>query len=86
MNFDNLKTVKQLADANPAFTEASLRWLIYRAEDNGLDEVIVRVGRRVLFDMDKFEEWLENRRQAQLTSQEGSVGSSWQPHRSYVAR
>jgi len=87
LNFDNLKTVRQLAEANPAFTEASLRWLIYRAEENGLDEVIVRVGRRVLFDMDKLEDWLENRRQARLTSQQAeSAGSSWRPHHSYVAR
>ena len=87
MDFDNLKTVKQLAEGNPAFTEASLRWLIYRAHENGLDEVIVRVGRRVLFDMERFEDWLEDRRQARLTSQqEESARSSWQPPRSYVAR
>ena len=87
MDFDNLKTVRQLAEANPAFTESSLRWLIYRAHDNGLDEAIVRVGRRVLFDMDRFEDWLEDRRQARLTSQQAeSAGSSWQQHRSYVAR
>ena len=87
MDFDNLKTVRQLAEANPAFTESSLRWLIYRAPDNGLDDAIVRVGRRVLFDMDRFEDWLEDRRQARLTSQQAeSAGSSWQQHRSYVAR
>lgn len=40
MNYDRLKTVKQLAEENPAFTEASLRWLIYRAEENGIDEVL----------------------------------------------
>ncbi len=86
MNYDRLKTVKQLSEENPAFTEASLRWLIYRAEENGIDEVLVRVGRRVLFDMDRFEEWLEKRRQAKLSSREGSAGSSWRPHRSYAGR
>lgn len=86
MNYRKLKTVKQLAHENPAFTEASLRWLIYRAEENGIDEVLVRVGRRVLFDMERFEEWLEKRRQTHLSPQAGSAGSSWRPPRSYVGR
>ncbi len=69
MDYENLRTVKQIAVANPAFTEASLRWMIYRSRENGLDEVLVRVGRRVLFDLDKFNEWLESRRQRRLNAQ-----------------
>ncbi len=86
MNYDRLKTVKQLAEENPAFTEASLRWLIYRAAENGIDEVLVRVGRRVLFDMDRFEDWLEKRRQDRISARAGSAGSSWRPPRSYAGR
>lgn len=86
VNYRNLRTVKQIADANPAFTEASLRWMIYRSEETGLDEVLVRVGRRVLFGMDKFNEWLEQRRQCRLNSRAGSAHSSWQPPRSYAGR
>jgi hypothetical protein len=55
---NNCLTISPLAtgtEENPAFTEASLRWLIYRVGENGIDEVLVRAGRRVLFDMDRFE-------------------------------
>ncbi len=86
MNYEKLRTVKQIAEANPAFTEASLRWLIYQSDQNGLDEVLVRVGRRVLFDMEKFNEWLEHRRQVRLYGREGIAGSSWRPPHSYAGR
>lgn len=60
--FDALRTVRQLAESNPAFSEGSLRWLIFQREENGFDEVLVRVGRRVLIDVARFDEWLEKRR------------------------
>jgi hypothetical protein len=37
------------------------RWLIFNAEENGLERAIVRVGRRVLIDVDAFNEWLAGR-------------------------
>lgn len=86
MNYEKLRTVKQIADANPAFTEASLRWMIYRSDENGLDEVLVRVGRRVLFDMDEFNDWLERRRQVRVNGPRGNADSSWRPPRSYAGR
>ena len=86
MNFEKLRTVKQIAESNPAFTEASLRWLIYRADENGIDQVLVRVGRRVLFDMEKFNDWLESKRQTHVAADPGTYGSFEQPHRSYVDR
>lgn len=54
-----LLTVKQVADEYPAFTEASLRKLIFRGPLNGLECAIRRIGRRVLVDRRKFEAWLE---------------------------
>jgi hypothetical protein len=53
-------TVAQFAEANPAFSEASLRWHIFEAPRNGLQAAaaIVRVGRRVLIDVDRFERWI----------------------------
>ena len=59
---ENLRTVKQLAHSSPAFTEASLRWLIFQAGSNGLESALVRVGRRVLFDVERFNSWLEEHR------------------------
>jgi hypothetical protein len=86
VNFENLKTVRQIAECNPAFTEASLRWLIYRADQNGIDQVLVRVGRRILFDMERFEHWLERRRQSPIDLEEGTSGSSGRRPRSYAGR
>jgi hypothetical protein len=56
----NLKSVSEFAAGGP-FTEGQLRWWIFNAATNGLDEVgaIVRVQRRVYVDVDKFDEWTE---------------------------
>ena len=69
IQFENLRTVQQVVDASrpvaeaePTITEGSLRWLIFNAEENGLDQALVRVGRRVLIDVDAFNAWLESRR------------------------
>ena len=66
----NLFTVKQFAEKHPAFTEGSLRWLIFKAgspavatdhEHNfALNDALVRVGRRVLIDEAKFFQWAES--------------------------
>lgn len=58
-----LKTVRQVCEECPhLFTEGSLRWLIFRAAQNGFDACLVRVGRRVLIDTDRLREWLEGNR------------------------
>jgi hypothetical protein len=65
-----LHTVAQFPVAHPAFTEAALRNLIFKAErrhssngeipGNGLIEAgaIVRIGRKVLIDEDRFFDWV----------------------------
>ena len=65
-----LLTVEQLSNRNPAFTPASLRNLIFKANErkssvgvvngNGLVEcgAIIRLGRRVLIDESKFLSWV----------------------------
>jgi hypothetical protein len=60
----NLRTVQQVAEAYPAFTEGGLRWLIFNAEENGFSSAIVRVGRRVLIDLEELDRWIDARRQA----------------------
>ena len=62
MRSKNLLTVRQLSDSCPAFTEASLRWLIFNAKANGLNRALVKVGRRVLIDVHEFEKWLDQQR------------------------
>ena len=65
MSYEDLRTVKQIAETNPGvWTEASIRWLIFNARQNGLDTAIVKVGGRVLIDIHRFNEWLESRRLA----------------------
>ncbi len=56
----NFKTVKQFSQDNPAFSESGLRWQIFNENTNGLKEsgAIIRMGRKVLIDEDKFHEWL----------------------------
>ncbi len=55
-----LLTVSQFCTDNPAFTEGGLRWLIFHEHANGLAEsgAIVRIGRKVLIDSDKFFAWV----------------------------
>ena len=57
----NLTTVAAFAQAGP-FTEAQLRWWIHQAEANGLARTgaIVRIGRRVFIDVDKFWAWVDS--------------------------
>lgn len=60
-----LRTIAQLAaESAGLFSEGSLRWHVFHAAETGLDRAIVRVGRRVYIDLDRFEAWLEEQRAA----------------------
>lgn len=54
-----LRTVQQFCQANPAFTTGGLRWLLFHRQTNGLEQAILKVGRRVLIDEEKFFAWLD---------------------------
>ncbi|MCC8619249.1 DNA-binding protein [Xanthomonas vesicatoria] len=60
-----LKTVSDFSENSP-FTEAQLRWWIFRQEDNGLRQhgAIVRIGRRVYIDVQAFDKWIESQQVA----------------------
>jgi hypothetical protein len=60
VNFESLLSVRQVAEKNRNFSEASLRWLIFNAETNGLAPCLVRIGRRVLINTVEFNAWLES--------------------------
>ena len=55
----NLQTVAQFANGTP-FTEGQIRWWIFQADSNGMNDadVVVRIGRRVYLDTDAFEQWI----------------------------
>ena len=64
-----LLTVRQFAEKHPAFSQGSLRNLIFLAESrasskghipgNGLDVALVRIGRKLLIDEAKFFNWID---------------------------
>ncbi len=64
-----LLTVRQFADKHPAFSQGSLRNLIFLAEKrktsmgvvngNGLDVALVRIGRKLLIDESNFFKWID---------------------------
>jgi hypothetical protein len=55
-----ISTVKQFCHKYPAFTEGGIRDRIFHADSNGLKKfgAILRNGRRVLIDEEKFFNWL----------------------------
>jgi len=64
-----LLTVRQFSDKHQAFTQGSLRNLIFLSanrktsngviQGNGLDSALVRIGRKLLIDEKKFFEWID---------------------------
>lgn len=58
----NFSTVRQFAETHKAFTQGGIRALIFNERSNGLAEsgAIVRVGRKVLIDEEKFFSWIES--------------------------
>ena len=55
----NFMTVKQFCQQYPVFTQGGMRWLLFHRQQNGLDHAVVKVGRKVLIDVDQFFLWLE---------------------------
>ena len=64
-----LMTVRQFSEKHPAFSQGALRNMIFLAAKresskgpilgNGLTFAILRVGRKILIDEDKFFKWLD---------------------------
>ena len=54
-------TVRQFAEKHRAYTLGGLRYLIFHAHENGLDDAraILRLGRKVLIDEARFFAWVE---------------------------
>lgn len=56
----NLQSVAQKAASGP-FTEAQIRWWIFNAGSNGMEQsgALVRIGRRIYIDIEGFDRWLD---------------------------
>lgn len=50
---------------------AGLRYLINRAEENGISNAVIRIGRRVLVDEEKFLEWARSHGNQLTHAQDG---------------
>ena len=63
MSDTRLVNVRQLCTNQPGFNEAGVRWILFKAQDNGLAEsgAVIRLGRKVLIDEPKFLEWVKSR-------------------------
>lgn len=64
MNDPQFLTVEQLAAKYPAFTEPSLRWLLFNRETNGFATAVVQLGRKLLIDEQAFVAWLRTHKAA----------------------
>jgi len=61
----NLLTIPQFSKSNPAFPVGGLRWQIFNENKNGLKEAeaIIRIGRKVLIDVERYYEWVYSQNQ-----------------------
>ena len=57
-----LVTVSQLPELYPSFTIGGIRHLIFFEKENGFSSCIRRVGRKILIDCEKFEQWVDNQK------------------------
>ena len=56
-------TVKQASEKYPAFSENSLRWIIFNSKLNGATAFIRKVGRKVLIDETGFVSWVDSQKE-----------------------
>ena len=69
-----LSTVRQFSEKNPAFSQGSIRNLIHlsterysskgKIPDKGLDMALIRIGRKIIIDDQKFFQWIDAQNRA----------------------
>ncbi|OJW52222.1 MAG: hypothetical protein BGO67_05350 [Alphaproteobacteria bacterium 41-28] len=59
LSVDDYVTIRQLTTSHPAFTEGGIRALIFRADRNGFNSCIRRIGRKILISKSAFSRWIE---------------------------
>lgn len=59
ISVDDYVTIRQLTTRYPAFTEGGIRALIFRADSNGFNRCIRRIGRKILISKSAFSHWIE---------------------------
>ena len=56
----DILTVKLFSEKHPAFSQASLRHLIFYAQKNGFERCLRRAGRKILILESEFFAWLDD--------------------------
>lgn len=51
-------SLKQVTEKYP-FTEGAIRKLLFNRSSNGLDQSITKIGRKIIFNRERFEQWIE---------------------------
>jgi hypothetical protein len=61
----SLLNVNQFTERHPAFTVGALRWMIFNAQSNDFQKsgALIRLGKRVLIDEEKFFQWVDGQQQ-----------------------
>ncbi len=59
ISVEDFITIRQLTTTNPVFTEGGIRALIFRADRNGFNSCIRRIGRKILISKSAFSQWIE---------------------------
>ena len=54
-------SLKQIPKLHPAFTMPSLRWIIFNEKYNGASIFIRRVGKKIVIDLEAFENWVNEK-------------------------
>lgn len=60
---DEYLTVAQLSERYPAFTQGSIRWLIFNGKSNGFNKVVRKIGRKVVLKLSDFKKYIEEQTQ-----------------------
>ena len=58
LDFRELRTVRQIAEQNPALPLGTVKTWMNQRERNGLQEAVVRIGRKTLIHLPTFNAWL----------------------------
>ena len=53
-------TVRELSKLFPSFSEPSLRFLIFNAQQNGFQKCIRKIGRKIIINISEFENWVNS--------------------------
>lgn len=63
MKTERMLTPAQLVEICPALTARSLKWMLFKARENGLANfnAVIHIGRKVLIDEEAFLAWLRSR-------------------------